>query len=287
MFAPVGVACVYPFIRALRGAGALNSFFICWGLVVFSTLVFAVGFPLGASLISMEVVNEVFYWVPEPLGILRMFFFGWFYAAVTVLAGLVIRWMMQRSRRGADQPAGAGFLKNQGAAMIVLSLVAVVGFLFEWMHHALSPPGDDELLWTFTAHRASFERLRDMLKVDEGLHRVGVWGVDTGGVSAMPPLGKITSQRFNEYMALFKDTGTKQVRLQPDVAYGSEFVLWHEGFAGDSTIVELCWKESAPARLVPSLDRYYWNHHSSGVRTGLVYRHIEGNWYLATDIGSE
>ena len=92
-------------------------------------------------------------------------------------------------------------------------------------------------------------------------------------------------QRFNEYLALFKETGAggawRDDGPSPDVG----ILVWGSGFAGDSVHIGFCWAMTVPERQVSNLDVYFLNHRSSGTK-GNVFRHIEGNWYLYTDIAT-
>ncbi len=84
--APVLLAAGFPFLRVARGGSMAGPFFACWGLLVFWFGFFSVGIPLLCGVFSRELARVVATdWVPEPPGVAGVAFFGWFWAAVTVL----------------------------------------------------------------------------------------------------------------------------------------------------------------------------------------------------------
>jgi hypothetical protein len=61
------------------------------------------------------------------------------------------------------------------------------------------PPKEKEVIRKFYAHRAAYERLRDMLLEDKHLVRVASWRVQTTDsiVSIKPPAGSFPIKRYN------------------------------------------------------------------------------------------
>jgi hypothetical protein len=97
-------------------------------------------------------------------------------------------------------------LKRLGA--ISLLFVAVLGGAFFCVSCGSKPPIESTLIESFRAHRAAYEHLRDMLEADQQLLRVASWGVETtnSGISH-PPEGGFPIGRYNEYLALLRETG--------------------------------------------------------------------------------
>jgi len=62
-------------------------------------------------------------------------------------------------------------------AVLFLVVGAIAG-LFFYLQWASEPPKEKELIENFYAHRAAFERLREMLQADEQVVRVAEWGVE-------------------------------------------------------------------------------------------------------------
>jgi hypothetical protein len=144
------------------------------------------------------------------------------------------------------------------------------------------PPPEKNLLNNFYAHRASYERLRDMLLEDRQLLRVANWGVETTeSVSASkPPEGTFPLNRHKEYLALLGEVGGRGAfRGREGDSKAVGVLVYVSGFAGDTRHVTICWVEGEPTNQVKSLDEFYL---TPKPRTP-VYRHIDGNWYLWAD----
>jgi hypothetical protein len=176
------------------------------------------------------------------------------------------------------------------AIIILLSIIAMVVVmlvgLFLYLRYAGGPPKEAVLLQTFYAHRSSFEQLRDMLQADEGLHRLADWGVQTKDGIFKPPAGNFPVDRYNKYLALLKDAHAIGAARGGSAHPEPNVLLWASGFGGDTTHVGICWTEGPPSRQVSSFDSYYRDHKSNGTN-GWVYRHIDSNWYLWTDLWTE
>jgi hypothetical protein len=162
--------------------------------------------------------------------------------------------------------------------LLALALITVLVFIFP----PSNPPKEERVIQNFNAHRTSFERLRDMLLEDAQLNRVADWGVETSEsiVPKRPPAGNFPLNRYNEYLALLKETGgvaAFRVRDQPLNDVG--ILVYVSGFAADTRHVAVCWRTRAPANQTTSLDTFY---KTPKPRTP-VYRQIEGNWYVWAD----
>jgi hypothetical protein len=166
-----------------------------------------------------------------------------------------------------------------GLGFVALGALAYLG------GRATSPPTESEILARFYSHRAEFEQLRDMLLADKDV----LWVLDERYVATAsapwgvaPPTGEFTVDRFNEYVALLHKTGGERAYRDrgehPDVGV----VVWHVGWAGDHSHINVCWLNETPRNQVSSLDAYHQDQTVLKSRQG-VYRHIEGQWYLWTD----
>ena len=61
----------------------------------------------------------------------------------------------------------------------------------------------------FSARRAVYERVRTMFSEEEDVESVADWGIERKGslLSAIPPEGGMSLQRYQEYLALLKEIG--------------------------------------------------------------------------------
>jgi hypothetical protein len=163
----------------------------------------------------------------------------------------------------------------------LLCFVAVVFCFLAIVFPSNKPPREGKLIENFNAHRAAYERLRDMLQADDQLLRVASWGVETtkSGIN-VPPEGDFPIGRYNEYLALLRETGGigafRGRGARPDsVSIG----VWASGWAADTRHVHICWVDQEPANQVASLEDYY----QTPKPRHPVFRHIDGNWYLWAD----
>jgi len=168
--------------------------------------------------------------------------------------------------------------------VLILACVATVltGLvLCLWL--STRPPKEATLLQNFREHRASFELLREMLQADTNLSRLAAWGIDSEGKGiSKPPDGNFPLERYNRYLAAMKQIGSRGVS-RSDV--DAVVLLWASGFAGDTVHVGISWEAQAPTRQVASLQQYYRDH-KAPPGNDWIYQHIEGNWYLCTDLWS-
>jgi len=144
------------------------------------------------------------------------------------------------------------------------------------------PPREKKLIENFYEHRAAYERLRHMLQEDEQLLRVASWGVETTNSVGIrePPEGDLSVNRYNEYLALLRETGAKWgFRSRGERSECAGVLLWGGGRGGNTRHVGLYWTDHKPDNQVASLDDYYRN----PKRPRDVFRHIDGNWYLYAD----
>jgi hypothetical protein len=170
------------------------------------------------------------------------------------------------------------------ALVILLFCVAVLGGLFLYARSTSVPPKEAKLIHNFYAHRAAFERLRDMLLADGQVIRLAGWGVATTNsvVPRVPPEGNFPLDRYKEYMALLKQVGgfaaTRGEGQHPDPS----IVVWAWGFAGNTRHAGICWMDQEPTNQVATLDGYP-GRSRYGDRQ-VVFRHIDTSWYLWMDL---
>ena len=160
------------------------------------------------------------------------------------------------------------------------SVVASIASLFTIVTVSSRPPKESKIVSDFRARRAVYERVRTMLSEDEGVETVATWGIERTGslISATPPEGGMSVERYQEYLALLKDIGADPVS-KGENPLDVEFLVWASGFAGDTRHVAVCWLESEPSHTMPSLDAFY---RTAKPRTP-AYVHIDGKWYIWAD----
>ena len=146
------------------------------------------------------------------------------------------------------------------------------------------PPKEEKFIRSFYAHRASYERLRDMLAADKQLIRLGSWGVATENhvVPSIPPEGDFPVARYSDYMALLKEVGGLVASRSEGEDADPSICVWAWGFAGNTRHVGICWMHEEPAHRIATLDGYRGG--SRYPDRKVVYRHIDANWYLWTDL---
>jgi len=174
-------------------------------------------------------------------------------------------------------------LKQTAAILlcILLSLVAAMFCFLAIVFPSNKPPREEKLVENFYAHRAAYERLRDMLQADDQLLRVASWGVETtkSGIN-VPPQGDFPIGRYNEYLALLRETGgIGAFRGRGAHPESVSIGVWASGWAANTRHVHICWVNQEPANQVASLEDYY----QTPKPRHPVFRHIDGNWYLWAD----
>jgi hypothetical protein len=95
-----------------------------------------------------------------------------------------------------------------------VSLSVVAGFCLLWIYlvPGLNPPEEKELVANFHTHRASYERLREMIREDSEVEAVYTrWGVETttSGLPRIPPAVNFPASRWHEYLAVLKQMGAR------------------------------------------------------------------------------
>jgi hypothetical protein len=134
-------------------------------------------------------------------------------------------------------------------------------------------PTDAALRARFTAHRAEFERLRQMFDADAGLSRVGS---DFTRPEDPASVG-VGAARLAGYRSLFAVLG-----LADGIERGPEDEIWFRasssGLSVSGSAKGFVWTASIPDPLVDRLDGYSEDGHSF-----TAYSRIDGNWYLVYD----
>jgi hypothetical protein len=168
--------------------------------------------------------------------------------------------------------------------VIVCCFVAgVVGVLL-YLVSSTRPPKEAKLIQTFQAHRAEFDRLREMLQADVQVVRLATWGVVTTNsvIPRVPPEGTFPVARYSEYMVLLKRVGGS-VAFRGEVQHANPSVLlWGSGFAGYTRHIGLSWMGQPPTNQIATLDAYRGK--SQFDDRHVVFRHLDSNWYLWTDL---
>ncbi len=177
--------------------------------------------------------------------------------------------------RGFSNPAKA-------AGIIVLVFLTALGASCAILFLSTRPPKERKLIENFYSHRVAYERLREMLLADQHVDAVYAdWGVETtrSGLPHNPADVNFPSGRYDQYVALLEQTGSKEIFR----ARGYPGVLcigaWAAGWGGNTRHIGICWGDHEPSNQVASLDDYY----RDPGRSGDVFRHIDGNWYLRAD----
>jgi hypothetical protein len=171
--------------------------------------------------------------------------------------------------------------RNHLRVMFLCSVLALSGG-FVYIRSRSTPPRERKLIENFYAHRTAYDRLRDMLEADQHLLRVAKWGVETTesvGVH-VPPEGKFPISRYNEYLALLRETGGNLAfRGRGEHPESVGVGVWAAGWGGDSRHIDVVWMDHEPPNRVANLDDYY----QDSARPRRVFRHIDGNWYFWAD----
>jgi hypothetical protein len=170
------------------------------------------------------------------------------------------------------------------AVVIVFLCLAGFGGLFLYVRSKSIPPQEAKFIRDFYAHRASYERLRDMLIADKQVIRIGKWGVATQShvVPSIPPEGDFPIARYRDYMSLLKEVGGFVASRSEGEDADPSIGLWGWGFAGNTRHVGICWLHEKPIHQIDTLDGYRTRRGHPNQQ--IAYRHIDENWYLWTDL---
>ena len=165
-------------------------------------------------------------------------------------------------------------------AIISFAVLAFIASLFIILSISSRPPNEDKIVSDFKAHRSSYERVRTMLSEDKDVEGVAPWGIQPDGspIWKIPPDGGMPVKRYQEYLALLKQTGASRVG-QGGNPLEVSFGVWASGWGGDTRHVDVSWLEREPSNTVVSLDAFY----RTDKPRRSSYVHIDGNWYIWAD----
>ncbi|HWG22267.1 MAG TPA: hypothetical protein VG225_17210 [Terracidiphilus sp.] len=165
-------------------------------------------------------------------------------------------------------------------AIISFSVVAFIASCSIIVSISSRPPKEGKIVRDFSAHRASYERVRTMLSEDKGVTGVATWGVqwEDSVTWKIPPDGGMPVTRYQEYLALLKEIGASRVDQGRDLVEVS-FGTWGSGWGGDTRHVEISWPQREPPNTVITLDAFY----RTDKPRSPSYVHIDGNWYIWAD----
>ncbi len=179
-------------------------------------------------------------------------------------------------------------MKPKWVKVVILSclafpvmVVTVAGGLFFYLRRANTPPKEAQLIQNFNEHRAAFEQLKEMLITDGQVRRVADWGVETTNGVGEPPVN-FPTDRYNQYLVLLKQAGALQAYRNEGGHPDPGILVWAAGFGGDTAHVAISWEDQAPTNQVASLDEHH-KKRRHGEPWSLVYRHLDGNWYIWSD----
>jgi hypothetical protein len=141
------------------------------------------------------------------------------------------------------------------------------------------PPSEAALITNFKNHRATYERLRDMLAGDDHLLRIADWGVETDSGLEEPHAGTFPALRYDEYLALLREVDAKGASRGGGKTGVPCVLVWASGFAADTRHRSICWLTQQPENQVASLDEF----ESTPKPRKPVYEHIDTGWYIWAD----
>lgn len=170
---------------------------------------------------------------------------------------------------------GVAFLVCVGLACCLVVILLLV-------LHPSSPPKEKKVIRNFYAHRATYERLRDMLIEDKQSVRVASWGIETTKsiATAKPPAGDFPLNRYNEYLSLLKETSAIGAHRDTNEPLADVCIwIYASGWAGDTRHMDICWENQVPTNQVAGLDDFY----KTPKPRKPVFRHVESDWYLWAD----
>jgi hypothetical protein len=172
------------------------------------------------------------------------------------------------------------------AAIILVTIIVGLAILimgaFFGLRYLMRPPSEAKLLENFYAHRATFEQLQE----DKQISRLAEWGVHLQGDEiSKPPEGNFPVERFQRYLTLLKEARAIAVSRDDDPHPYLNIFVWGSGFAGNTVHIAICWTDDKVPRQVSTFDEYYRTR-KAPAGSGWVFRHIDSNWYLCTDLWS-
>ena len=163
--------------------------------------------------------------------------------------------------------------------IVLLSIVAALSLIVLVTHFTTRPPTEAKIISNFNNHRATYERLRDMLTEDRKLFRVADWGVETDSGLEKPHEGRFPAARYDEYLALLKEVNAKGASRRRGETPEPCVLVWASGFGGDTRHRYICWLTVEPENQVATLDAF----ERTPKPRDPVFKHIDGGWYIWAD----
>ena len=182
------------------------------------------------------------------------------------------------------KPPAKSLWTRYGCLPLLLCFAGALA-LFGYLGFTRIPPQDAKLIERFYAHHAAYERLREMLQVDDRLRSVerSVITTTNSWDTVSPSQVNFPEDRYHEYVALLKEVGGYWAARRLGEPAGLEIQIWRWGFAGTAHNISICWDRQAPTNQVPNLAGHVGRRSPDG-RQESAYRLIEGNWYLRTGL---
>jgi hypothetical protein len=163
--------------------------------------------------------------------------------------------------------------------IVLVAIVAALGLMLLIAHFTNRPPTEARIIANFESHRATYERLRDMLTADDKLLRVADWGIETDSGFVKPPEGPFPAARYNEYLALLKQVDAKWASRHRGNPAEPCVLVWASGFAGDTRHRSICWLTVEPENQVATLAAF----ERSPRPRKPAFKRIDGDWYIWAD----
>ena len=179
----------------------------------------------------------------------------------------------------------AGKRRNKNWLYMLVALGAPFIALVLFFYPALArPPKESHLLQSFQKNRAAFEQLRDMLTADTNVERVADWGIGTWKphFRGSPTAVGFPMARYEQYRALLRKLGGNVALRSEGEPADISVCVWEGGTFAAHTRIEVSWMGKVPTNQVTNLDHCRRQYPSEDRQ--YIYRHIDENWYLSTDL---
>ena len=230
-----------------------------------------VGGAATVLIVSAATVDDEF------SGAFAIIMFGPVGLLVGMLLGIVLALRVLRYVHDSEERSEEGQEEKRKTLLVTSLLVGapVAAFLMLWWAISLGgPPSDTQMLNNFTEHRATFERLAQMVEQDKGVTKID--DASLGSINVIAP--GVSPARIATYQRLMTSVGIRRgFEATPD---GNEvdFMYYSEGAAFSSdTNKGYAYLTKPPKHLVQNLDDFATG---DGEDDEEAYQHITGKWYL-------
>lgn len=203
----------------------------------------------------------------------------WVYLASILVAALTAIWLRRRASARAAA-ATARFVRLR-RAVISLCAVSAVSFAAALIANAIAirPPKQAWVAARLQAHRAGFDRLREMVVTDrlETVHDYGSKYAreQESLIFKSPGDAGIAPEQAAEYTRLMRAVGCQRVDVWRDGTVSFSVAAW--GTASRGWRVNLAWSKDEPHPLLPTIDGFPATKASGG--PDHAFSRIEGPWY--------